>query len=47
MWTIAQRSGKLPEDNRIFWRHDSMVDAGKDNNVDLTGGCKYMGKLNK
>jgi len=34
----AQRSGKLPEDNRIFWRHDSMVDAGKDNNVDLTGG---------
>jgi hypothetical protein len=34
----AQRSGKLPANNRIFWRHDSMVDAGKDNNVDLTGG---------
>ncbi|ORX41785.1 putative cellulase [Piromyces finnis] len=34
----AQRSGKLPANNRIFWRHDSMVDAGKDNKVDLTGG---------
>jgi len=34
----AQRSGKLPANNRIFWRHDSMIDAGKDNNVDLTGG---------
>jgi len=27
----AQRSGKLPENNRIFWRHDSMLDAGADN----------------
>jgi len=34
----AQRSGKLPANNRIFWRHDSMIDAGKDNDVDLTGG---------
>jgi len=34
----AQRSGKLPENNRIYWRHDSMLDAGADNGVDLTGG---------
>jgi len=34
----AQRSGKLPENNRIYWRHDSLLDAGKDNGVDLTGG---------
>jgi len=27
----AQRSGKLPENNRIYWRHDSMLDAGADN----------------
>jgi len=34
----AQRSGKLPENNRIYWRFDSMLDAGADHNVDLTGG---------
>ena len=34
----CQRSGPLPKTNRIFWRHDSMVDAGKDVGVDLTGG---------
>ncbi|ORX57763.1 putative cellulase, partial [Piromyces finnis] len=34
----AQRSGKLPENNRIYWRHDSLVDAGADNGVDLSGG---------
>ena len=34
----CQRSGPLPKTNRIYWRHDSMVDAGADNNVDLTGG---------
>ncbi|KAG4094255.1 cellulase Cel9A precursor [Neocallimastix lanati (nom. inval.)] len=34
----AQRSGKLPENNRIYWRHDSLLDAGADNKVDLTGG---------
>jgi len=27
----AQRSGKLPENNRIYWRHDSLLDAGADN----------------
>jgi len=34
----AQRSGPLPASNRIYWRKDSMVDAGADNGVDLTGG---------
>ena len=34
----CQRSGPLPNTNRIFWRHDSMVDAGKDVGLDLTGG---------
>ncbi|KAL6630433.1 Six-hairpin glycosidase-like protein [Neocallimastix sp. 'constans'] len=37
----AQRSGPLPASNRIFWRKDSMTDAGADNGVDLNGGCKY------
>ena len=26
----CQRSGPLPKTNRIYWRHDSMIDAGKD-----------------
>ena len=34
----CQRSGPLPKENRIWWRHDSMLDAGQDNGVDLTGG---------
>ena len=34
----AQRSGKLPKDNRIHWRGDSMLDDGKDVGHDLTGG---------
>ena len=34
----CQRSGPLPKKNRIYWRHDSMVDAGKDVGLDLTGG---------
>ena len=34
----CQRSGPLPSTNRIFWRHDSMVDAGADAGLDLTGG---------
>ena len=44
----CQRSGPLPQNNRIFWRHDSMIDAGKDVGLDLTGGyydagdnCKF------
>ena len=31
----CQRSGPLPKTNRIYWRHDSMVDAGKDVGHDL------------
>ena len=34
----CQRSGPLPKNNRIFWRHDSLLDAGSDVHVDLTGG---------
>jgi len=34
----CQRSGPLPKTNRIYWRHDSMLDAGADVGVDLTGG---------
>ncbi|KAI8393647.1 Six-hairpin glycosidase-like protein [Radiomyces spectabilis] len=39
MWFYeAQRSGKLPADNRVSWRSDSGLQDGKDNNVDLSGG---------
>ncbi|KAI9228253.1 MAG: Six-hairpin glycosidase-like protein [Piptocephalis tieghemiana] len=34
----AQRSGKLPPDNRVDWRHDSALDDGKDLGLDLSGG---------
>ena len=34
----CQRSGPLPKENRIYWRHDTMVDAGSDVGLDLTGG---------
>ncbi|MFD3612142.1 glycoside hydrolase family 9 protein [Streptomyces atroolivaceus] len=34
----AQRSGRLPEDNRVSWRGDSGMDDGKDVGLDLTGG---------
>src|ERR1051325_4925005 len=34
----AQRSGKLPPDNRVAWRHDSALQDGNDVNLDLTGG---------
>jgi len=32
----AQRSGKLPENNRIYWRFDSQLDAGADNGKLIT-----------
>ncbi|KAI8060596.1 Six-hairpin glycosidase-like protein [Gongronella butleri] len=39
MWFYeAQRSGKLPSNNRVSWRHDSGLQDGQDNNVDLSGG---------
>ncbi|GMI83902.1 glycosyl hydrolase 9A4 [Hibiscus trionum] len=34
----AQRSGKLPSNNRLKWRGDSALEDGKDANVDLVGG---------
>jgi len=34
----AQRSGKLPSNNRVEWRGDSGLTDGADNGVDLTGG---------
>lgn len=34
----AQRSGKLPSNNRVPWRNDSALDDGKDVGLDLTGG---------
>lgn len=34
----AQRSGKLPDDNRVAWRGDSALNDGADVGVDLTGG---------
>jgi hypothetical protein len=34
----AQRSGKLPADNRVSWRGDSGLNDGSDVGLDLTGG---------
>ncbi|XP_066912941.1 uncharacterized protein [Clytia hemisphaerica] len=34
----AQRSGKLPADQRVKWRHDSTMTDGSDVGLDLTGG---------
>ncbi|ESQ39088.1 hypothetical protein EUTSA_v10001734mg [Eutrema salsugineum] len=34
----AQRSGKLPWNQRVNWRGDSALRDGSDNHVDLTGG---------
>ena len=34
----AQRSGHLPQDNRIPWRGDSALDDRGQNGEDLTGG---------
>ncbi|TOF73857.1 hypothetical protein CGJ15_27285, partial [Vibrio parahaemolyticus] len=34
----AQRSGKLPADQRVNWRFDSALDDGSDVGHDLTGG---------
>ncbi|KAI0306950.1 family 9 glycosyl hydrolase [Multifurca ochricompacta] len=34
----AQRSGHLPNTNRVSWRNDSAVNDGSDVHLDLTGG---------
>jgi hypothetical protein len=39
----AQRSGKLPPDNRVPWRGDSALGDRGQNGEDLTGGY-YDGK---
>ncbi|KAJ8661935.1 hypothetical protein O0I10_002266 [Lichtheimia ornata] len=39
MWFYeAQRSGRLPPDNRVPWRSDSALNDGSDHKIDLTGG---------
>ncbi|XP_069940749.1 endoglucanase E-4 [Cherax quadricarinatus] len=43
----AQRSGKLPENNRVSWRGDSALDDGSDVGHDLTGGYYDAGDLVK
>ena len=43
----AQRSGKLPADNRVPWRGDSAVDDGSDVGVDLSGGYYDGTKFNR
>ncbi|KAG0380483.1 hypothetical protein BGX24_007967 [Mortierella sp. AD032] len=34
----AQRSGKLPADQRVTWRNDSALNDGRDAGLDLSGG---------
>ena len=34
----AQRSGDLPDDNRVSWRGDSALGDSGDSEEDLTGG---------
>ena len=39
----AQRSGNLPDDNRVSWRGDSALADGQEHGLDLRGGW-YDGK---
>lgn len=41
----AQRSGKLPDSNRVSWRNDSCLDDGKDAGLDLSGGYYDAGGM--
>jgi len=34
----AQRSGRLPDTNRVSWRNDSCTNDGQDVQLDLSGG---------
>ena len=40
-----QRSGKLPENERVSWRNSSALDDGKDVGLDLTGGYYDAGGM--
>lgn len=41
----AQRSGKLPDTNRVSWRNDSALSDGSDVGLDLTGGYYDAGEF--
>ena len=43
----AQRSGKMPADNRIVWRGDSHLQDGRDFGIDLSGGWYDAGDTPK
>ncbi len=43
----AQRSGKMPPNNRISWRGDSHMDDGRSAGIDLTGGWYDAGDAPK
>ena len=42
----AQRSGALPDSNRIPWRSHSALSDGSDRGLDLSGGY-YIGEKNR
>lgn len=41
----AQRSGRLPDANRVSWRNDSCINDGQDVGLDLTGGYYDAGSM--
>ncbi|KAG0319935.1 hypothetical protein BGZ97_001128 [Linnemannia gamsii] len=43
----AQRSGKLPADQRVTWRNDSALSDGRDAGLDLSGGYYDAGDYMK
>jgi endoglucanase len=43
----AQRSGKMPANNRLNWRGDSHLEDGRDAGIDLTGGWYDAGDAPK
>jgi len=43
----AQRSGRLPSDNRVDWRGDSALNDGSDAGLDLSGGYYDAGDFVK
>ncbi|KAF9534159.1 glycoside hydrolase family 9 protein [Crepidotus variabilis] len=42
-----QRSGTLPSTNRVPWRNDSLIDEGRDQGMDLSGGYYDAGDYSK